>query len=197
MNQPIHPHLASKSKLTTNQSIYQWRNIFERAIRKNISKIFFHAKTEHTFITEYDNLLRFYNRERLVTASVHRITSNAPVITQRLSGLVLTFLYSDFTYLRDGYQIYMFFFFLITERRVDVFRVATKGQDEVGFKGWVTKYLISLSTNGSTFTHYMEGGKEKVSLLFMSPPSPQFIQPINPGIPIWRMQDSCLINVQE
>ena len=111
MNQPIHPHLASKSKLTTNQSIYQWRNIFERAIRKNISKIFFHAKTEHTFITEYDNLLRFYNRERLVTASAHRITSNAPVITQRLSGLVLTFLYSDFTYLRDGYQIYMFFFF--------------------------------------------------------------------------------------
>ena len=91
----------------------------------------------------------------------------------------------------------MFFFFLITERRVDVFRVATKGQDEVGFKGWVTKYLISLSTNGSTFTHYMEGGKEKVSLLLMSPPSPQFIQPINPGIPIWRMQDSFLINVQE
>ena len=142
-------------------------------------------------ITEYDNLLRFYNRERLVTASAHRITSNAPVITQRLSGLVLTFLYSDFillTFVRAIKYICFFFFFLITERPVDVFRVATKGQDEAGAKGWVTKYLISLSTNGSTFTHYMEGGKGKVSLLFISPPSPQFIQPVNPGIPIWRMK---------
>lgn len=86
-------------------------------------------------------------------------------------------------------------FFLITEKPVEVLRVATKGQDEAGAKGWVTKYLISLSTNGSIFTHYMEGGKEKVSLLFISPPSPQFIQPINPGIPIWRMQDICLIIV--
>ena len=77
MNQPIHPHLASKSKLTTNQSIHQWRNIFKRVIRKNISKIFFHAKPEHTFIREYYNLNRFHNRE-LLTPSVHRITSNAP-----------------------------------------------------------------------------------------------------------------------
>ena len=89
------------------------------------------------------------------------------------------------------------FIIIITGKPVEVLRVATKGQDKAGAKGWVTKYLISLSTDGSIFTHYMEGGKEKVSLLFMSPPSPQFIQPINPGIPIWRMQDSCLINVQE
>ena len=94
------------------------------------------------------------------------------------------------------YVFFLFcFVFLITEKPVEVLRVATKGQDEAGAKGWVTKYLISLSTNGSTFTHYMEGGKEKVSLLFISPPSPQFIQPVNPGIPIWRMQDSCLIIV--
>ena len=86
-------------------------------------------------------------------------------------------------------------FFLITEKPVEVLRVATKGQDEAGAKGWVTKYLISLSTNGSIFTHYIEGGKVKVSSLFISPPSPQFIQPINPGIPIWWMQDICLIIV--
>ena len=91
----------------------------------------------------------------------------------------------------------LFCFIIITEKPVEVLRVATKGQDKAGAKGWVTKYLISLSTNGSIFTHYMKGGKEKVSLLFMSPLSPQFIQPINPGIPIWRMQDSCLIIVQE
>ena len=89
----------------------------------------------------------------------------------------------------------LFYFVIITEKPVEVLRVATKGQDEAGTKGWVTKYLISLSTNGSIFTYYIEGGKEKVSLLFISPPSPQFIQPINPGIPIWRMQDSCLIIV--
>ena len=89
----------------------------------------------------------------------------------------------------------MFCFIIITEKPVEVLRVATKGQDKAGAKGWVTKYLISLSTNGSIFTHYMEGGKEKVSLLFMSLPSPQFIQPINPGIPIWRMQDSCFLTM--
>ncbi|CAH3195719.1 unnamed protein product [Porites evermanni] len=47
------------------------------------------------------------------------------------------------------------------EKPVEVLRVATKGQDKAGAKGWVTKYLISLSTNGSIFTYYMEGGKEK------------------------------------
>ena len=62
------------------------------------------------------------------------------------------------------------FFFLITEKPVEVFRVVTKGRDEAGAKGWVTKYLISLSTNGSIFTHYMEGGKEKVTFLFILPP---------------------------
>ena len=80
--------------------------------------------------------------------------------------------------------VLFYFIIIITEKPVEVLRVATKGQDEAGAKGWVTKYLISLSTNGSIFTYYMEGGKEKVSLLFISPPSPPFIQPINPGIPI-------------
>ena len=75
----------------------------------------------------------------------------------------------------------LFCFVIIAEKPVEVLRVATKGQDKAGAKGWVTKYLISLSTNGSIFTHYMKGGKEKVSLLFMSPPSPQFIQSISIG----------------
>ena len=48
-----------------------------------------------------------------------------------------------------------------TGETVNVYQVATKGQEE-GSTSWVTSYVLSISEDGSTFSNYTQGGQTRV-----------------------------------
>ena len=49
-----------------------------------------------------------------------------------------------------------------TGETVEVYQVATKGQEEESNPSWVTSYVLSISEDGSSFFNYTQGGQTKV-----------------------------------